>query len=95
MNQGLRACALSAVIATRSLLFVTEADASTPRSPANVGGTRFKALDKRSGEEVWSIDLGAGQNGTPMTYMHEGRQHVVVAVGGTDHPAELVALALQ
>ena len=84
----------SAVIATKTLLFVTQADKSTPRSPANVGGTKFMALDKASGETLWSIDLGVGQNGTPMTYLHEGKQYVVVAVGGTDYPAELVALAL-
>jgi hypothetical protein len=29
-----------------------------------------------------------------MTYLHDGKQYVVVAVGGTDHPAEIVALAL-
>ena len=84
----------SAVIATKTLLFITEADKSTPRSPANVGGTKFKALDKATGETLWSIDLGAGQNNTPMTYMHDGKQYVVVAVGSTDYPAELVALAL-
>jgi glucose dehydrogenase len=84
----------SAVIATKTLLFVTEADKSTPRSPVNVGGTKFKALDKATGEKVWEIDLGVGQNNTPMTYMHDGKQYVVVAIGGTDHPAELVALAL-
>ena len=84
----------SAVIATKTLLFVTQADKSTPRSPANVGGTKFMALDKATGEMLWSIDLGVGQNGTPMTYLHDGKQYVVVAVGGTDYPAELVALAL-
>ena len=84
----------SAVIATKTLLFVTEADKSTPRSPANVGGTKFKALDKATGATLWSIDLGVGQNNTPMTYLHDGKQYVVVAVGSTDHPAELVALAL-
>jgi quinoprotein glucose dehydrogenase len=84
----------SAVMATKTLLFVTQADKSTPRSPANFGGTKFLALDKATGETLWSIDLGVGQNGTPMTYMHGGKQYVVVAVGGTDYPAELVALAL-
>jgi quinoprotein glucose dehydrogenase len=84
----------SAVIATKTLLFVTQADKSTPRSPANVGGTKFMALDKATGKTLWSIDLGVGQNGTPMTYMHDGKQYVVVAVGSTDYPAELVALAL-
>jgi quinoprotein glucose dehydrogenase len=84
----------SAVIATKTLLFVTQADKSTPRSPANVGGTKIMALDKATGETLWSIDLGVGQNGTPMTYLHDGKQYVVVAVGSTDYPAELVALAL-
>jgi quinoprotein glucose dehydrogenase len=84
----------SAVIVTKTLLFVTEADKSTPRSPANVGGTHFKALDKATGETLWSIDLGVGQNNTPMTFMHEGKQYIVVSVGSTDYPAELVALAL-
>jgi glucose dehydrogenase len=84
----------SAVIATKTLLFVTQADKSTPRSPANVGGTKFMALDKATGKQLWSIDLGVGQNGTPMTYQHDGKQYVVVAVGSTDYPAELVALAL-
>jgi hypothetical protein len=29
-----------------------------------------------------------------MTYLHDGKQYVVVAVGSTEYPAELVALAL-
>jgi quinoprotein glucose dehydrogenase len=84
----------SSVMATKSLLFVTEADKSTPRSPVNVGGTKFKALDKATGEKIWEIDLGAGGNGIPMTYMHNGKQYIVLAIGSTDYPAELVALAL-
>lgn len=84
----------SAAIATKTLLFVTEGDKSTPRSPANVGGTKFKALDKATGKTLWEIDLGAGANGTPMTYSHDGKQYVVVAIGSTDHPAEIVALSL-
>ena len=84
----------SATIVTKTLLFVTEGDAGTPRTPPGAGGTRFKALDKATGDKLWEIDLGAGANGTPMTYLHDGRQYVVVPVGGPEHPAELVALAL-
>ena len=29
-----------------------------------------------------------------MTYMHKGKQYIVVAIGGRDHPAEFVALSL-
>jgi quinoprotein glucose dehydrogenase len=32
--------------------------------------------------------------GLPMTYMHEGRQYVVMTVSQGGQPAELVALAL-
>ena len=39
-----------------------------------------------------SVDLPAGAIGTPMTYMHEGRQYIALTVGG-DIP-ELIALAL-
>ena len=45
---------------------------------------------RRSGR--WTCARAA--TGAPMTYMHDGKQYVVVAVGGTDHAAELVALAL-
>jgi quinoprotein glucose dehydrogenase len=54
----------------------------------------FKALDKATGATLWEIDLGAGANGTPMTYLHAGKQYVVVAIGSQDYPAEFVALAL-
>jgi len=84
----------SAAITTKTLLFVTEGDKSTPRSPANVGGTMFKALDKATGATLSEIDLGAGANGTPMTFVHNGKQYVVVAIGSNDYPAELVALSL-
>jgi quinoprotein glucose dehydrogenase len=84
----------SAVIATKTLLFVTEGARGSPRSPVNVGGTKLKALDKATGEKLWEIDLGAGANGVPMTFAHDGKQYVVVAVGAPEHPAELVALAL-
>ena len=53
------------------------------------------AYDKGTGEVVWSTELEAGTTAAPMTYMHDGRQYVVVAIGGGDHPAEWVALALR
>jgi quinoprotein glucose dehydrogenase len=84
----------SSVMVTKTLLFATQADKSTPRSPANVGGTKFRALDKATGATIWEIDLGVGQNNVPMTFMHDGKQYVVMSVGSTDYPAELVALAL-
>ena len=58
------------------------------------GATKFRAYDKATGAVLWEIELPAGTTGGPMTYMSKGRQFIVVPIGGKDHPAELVALAL-
>ena len=54
------------------------------------------ARDKRTGEILASVPLPApGQYGM-MTYMHEGKQYIVVQIGSfrTDFPGALVAYAL-
>ena len=54
------------------------------------------ARDKRTGEILGSVELPApGQYGM-MTYMHEGKQYIVVQIGSfrTDFPGALVAYAL-
>ena len=56
------------------------------------GGPRLVARNKTSGAIVGSFDLPSGAIGTPMTYMHEGRQFIALTIGG-DVP-ELIALAL-
>jgi len=38
--------------------------------------------------------MPAGQTGAPMTYMANGKQYIVVAVGGQGFPAELLAYRL-
>lgn len=43
---------------------------------------RLRAFDSRSGEAVWSAELPAGGQATPMTYAIGGRQFVVIAAGG-------------
>ena len=55
-------------------------------------GPRLVARDKATGEILASVDLPGGPIGTPMTYLHDGRQHIALTVGG-DVP-QLVAFAL-
>jgi quinoprotein glucose dehydrogenase len=43
---------------------------------------------------VFEFRLPANQSGIPMTYMVNGRQYIVVAVGAQGVPAEFVALAV-
>jgi glucose dehydrogenase len=55
---------------------------------------RFHAHDKKTGARIGTVELPASTNTAPMTYMHEGKQYIVVSVGGGVHPGAHVALAL-
>jgi quinoprotein glucose dehydrogenase len=43
---------------------------------------RLRALDVATGRELWQASLPAGGEATPMTYVVDGRQFVVIAAGG-------------
>jgi len=58
------------------------------------GGPMFSAYDKATGALVHEMELPASTCGNPMTYMVNGKQFIVVAVGAANFPAELVALSL-
>ena len=83
-----------AALVTRTLLFIGEGSNNHGGTQPNMWGTAFRAYDKFTGEEVWRTDLPSGTTGAPMSFMHEGRQYIVVAVGSLGDEPELVALGL-
>jgi quinoprotein glucose dehydrogenase len=85
-----------APLLTKTLLFIGEgSDAVIGTPQVSWGwGKKFRAYDKATGQVVWETELPSGTTGAPMTYMHKGRQYIVVPIGAKDHPAEFVALAL-
>jgi quinoprotein glucose dehydrogenase len=58
------------------------------------GGDGFYAYDKKTGGILARIALPGSQSGLPITYLHQGRQYVLVSAGDAERPASLVALAL-
>jgi len=58
------------------------------------GDPWLRAIDKGTGEIVHEIELPGTQNGHPITYEVDGRQFIVLSVGGRGQVPELVALAL-
>ena len=59
----------------------------------------FRAFNVATGAELWRVRLPAPGIATPMTYVWEGRQHVVVYAGGhsragTEIGDEIIAFAL-
>jgi quinoprotein glucose dehydrogenase len=80
------------VLLTKSLLFI--GDGSPITSMSRGGGDKFRAFDKKTGEVVWETTLPAGTTSAPMSYLFQGKQYIVVAIGDRNHPAEWVALGL-
>jgi len=79
------------LLVTRSLLFAGEGAGLYAMAG---GGSMFRAHDKKTGEVLAEIDLGANQSGVPMTYAVNGKQYIVVAAGAPNRGGELIALAL-
>jgi len=84
----------NAAIVTKTLVFMGEGSDSGVGVPAGFGGKMFRAFDKKTGKIVWEKELPAGVSNSPMTYMVNGKQYVLVAVSGRQFPGEYVALAL-
>jgi len=57
-------------------------------------GAMLRAYDKRTGQDAGAIYMPAPQTGSPMTYMLNGRQYIVVAISGQNFPGELMAFRL-
>jgi quinoprotein glucose dehydrogenase len=80
------------LLITKTLMIAGEPGTFT--LPDGRQGAMLRAYDKASGKEQGAVYMPTGQTGTPMTYMLNGKQYVVVAISATNYPAELVAFRL-
>lgn len=83
-----------APLLTKTLLFLGEGTEDALSILPIAGGKAFRAWDKETGAVIWETELAAGTSGAPMTYMVDGRQFIVVAIGDRNTRGRLVALAL-
>ena len=79
-------------LTTKTLLIA--GDGAVGTSASGVRGAALRAYDKLTGKEVGAIYLPAPQTGSPMTYMLNGKQYIVVAVGGATYSGEYIAYTL-
>ncbi|MGE5836481.1 MAG: pyrroloquinoline quinone-dependent dehydrogenase, partial [Acidobacteriota bacterium] len=80
------------VLATKTLLIAGEG--GVHRNDAGERIALLRAYDKATGADVGAVEMPDKQTGSPMTYMLNGKQYIVVAVSGVNG-AQLVAYALQ
>ena len=80
------------VVVTKTL--VIAGDPSVTTTPQHPRGAMLRAYDKTNGKEMGAVWLPAPQSGSPMTYMMDGRQYIIVAVSGGNYSGEYIAFAL-
>ncbi|PYR98852.1 MAG: quinoprotein glucose dehydrogenase [Acidobacteria bacterium] len=80
------------VLVTKTLVIAGERGTFT--TPSGKVGAMLRAYDKATGRDVGEVYMPAGETGTAMTYMLNGKQYIVVAIGGPGFPAEFIAYRL-
>jgi quinoprotein glucose dehydrogenase len=84
----------SGPVVTKTLVFFSHAAVDNATGGYLKDEARLRAFDKDTGAVLWEEKLPLQPYAVPMTYMHQGRQYIVVAAGGQDAPAALLAYAL-
>lgn len=79
-------------LVTKSLVIAGEA--GTVTMPNGQRGAMLRAYDKATGNEMGAVAMVAPQSGSPMTYMLNGKQYIVLAISGGTYSGELVAYRL-
>ena len=79
-------------LVTKTLVIAGDGAVTSP--PGRARGAMLRAYDKATGKEVGAVYLPAPQTGSPMTYMLNGKQYIIVAVSGGAYSGEYIAFTL-
>ncbi|HKE86743.1 MAG TPA: PQQ-binding-like beta-propeller repeat protein [Vicinamibacterales bacterium] len=80
------------LVVTKTLVILGDPQVTT--MPDRGRGAMLRAYDKTTGKEVGAVLMPAPQSGSPMTYMVNGKQFIVVAVSGGNYSGEYISFAL-
>ncbi len=83
---------LVGTLVTKTLVIAGEAGVFT--TPSGQRGAMLRAYDKATGKEAGAVYMPAPQSGSPMTYMLDGKQYIVLAISGGNYSGELLAFRL-
>jgi quinoprotein glucose dehydrogenase len=80
------------LLVTKTLIVLGDSQLTTTSSHPR--GSMLRAYDKSTGREVGAVWMPAPQSGSPMTYMQDGKQYIVVAISGGAYSGEYLSFAL-
>jgi glucose dehydrogenase len=69
-------------------------DPQLTNMPDRGRGAMLRAYDKKTGQQVGAVFMPAQQSGSPMTYLANGKQYIIVAVSGGNYSGEYIAFKL-
>ena len=79
-------------LVTKTLVIAGEGGVFT--TPSGQRGAMLRAYSKTDGKEVGAVYMPAPESGSPMTYMLNGKQYIVIAISGGNYSGELLAFRL-
>jgi quinoprotein glucose dehydrogenase len=79
-------------LVTKTLVVAGESGFFT--TPNGQRGAMLRAYDKATGKEAGAVYMPAPQSGTPMTYMLNGKQYIVLSISGGAYSGEILAFRL-
>ena len=77
---------------TKTLVILGDPQVTT--TPEHPRGAMLRAYDKTDGQRGRRGWMPAPQSGSPMTYLVDGKQYIVIAVSGGNYSGEYLAFAL-
>jgi quinoprotein glucose dehydrogenase len=80
------------LVVTKTIVVMGDPQVTT--TPQHPRGAMLHAYDKATGREVGAVFMPAPQSGSPMTYMVNGKQYIIVAVSGGNYSGEYIAYRL-
>ena len=90
-NTGMNGYNGCGVLITKTLVIIGDTQVTSVTHPR---GAMMRAYDKATGKEVGAVWMPAPVSGSPMTYMWQGKQYIVIAVSGGNYSGEYLAYAL-
>ncbi len=79
------------LVVTKSLVVLGDTQITSVTHPR---GAMLRAYDKATGKEVGAVLMPAPQSGSPMSYLANGKQYIIVSVSGGAYSGEYIAYSL-
>lgn len=82
------------ILVTKTLLVTFLVEVDDMGAAVKPSASWLQAYDKKTGRLMGQVKVDRHLHGSPMTFMKDGRQYILVTGGGQHEPSELLAFAL-